>query len=114
MNTTASADTLLEIAPSDRRVGPRRRVMKGAKVSFGDFVYVRDCSVRNISETGARIKVQGANEIPKEFYLILITERTMRKVHVAWRKGDSLGVNFEGEAENIAMSKDPRLKQFCP
>jgi hypothetical protein len=113
MNTTAS-DVSLEAAASDRRVAPRRRVMKGAKITFGDFIYVRDCSVRDISETGARISVVGASEIPKEFYLVLMTERSMRKVHVAWRKGDTLGIIFEGEAENLALNKDPRLKQFCP
>ncbi|MDQ0475379.1 hypothetical protein QO011_008422 [Labrys wisconsinensis] len=86
--------------------------MKSAKITFGDFIFARDCTVRDISASGARVTVTGANEIPNEFYLVMMTNRMMHRAHVAWRKGDTLGVTFEGEAENIARSDDPRLRQF--
>ena len=112
--STPVPDASHAAADSDRRTVPRQRVMKSAKITFGDFVFARDCAVRDISGTGARVTVSGASEIPNEFYLVMMTNRMMHKAHVAWRRGDTLGVTFEGEPENIARTDDPRLRQFKP
>lgn len=97
--------------PAEKRAVPRRRVMKSAKIAFGDFIFVRDCALRDVTSTGARVVVGGAHEVPNEFHLVFPSERRMRKVRVAWRREGEMGVVYEGEPVSVADG-DPRLKQF--
>jgi len=96
----------------NRRVSPRRRVAKAAKLAFGDFVFVRDCSVSDTGPDGARIRVDATHEIPNEFHLVLTSDRLMRKAQVVWRKEREIGVRYLGEARNLMQDTDPRLRQF--
>jgi hypothetical protein len=95
---------------AEKRAKPRRRVAKAAKITFGDFV--RDCALRDVSATGARITVTAAHEVPDEFHLIFSADRMMRKVLVIWRRGQEIGVEFDGELRNLMQDPDPRLRQF--
>jgi hypothetical protein len=97
---------------AEKRSKPRRRVAKAAKITFGDFVFVRDCALRDVSATGARITVTAAHEVPDEFHLIFSSDRMMRKVLVVWRRGQEIGVEFDGELRNLMQDPDPRLRQF--
>ena len=97
---------------AEKRGKPRRRVAKAAKITFGDFVFVRDCALRDISAEGARITVTAPHEVPDEFHLIFSADRTMRKVNVVWRRGNDMGVKFDGECRNLMQDQDPRLRQF--
>jgi hypothetical protein len=108
--TTATKES--QERATDRRGSLRRRVMKSAKIAFGDFIFVRDCHVRDVAPNGARIKVGGAHEIPDEFHLVVTADRSMRKVRVMWRTTDEIGVEYEGEARDVTSDPDPRLRQF--
>jgi hypothetical protein len=111
MSTALAESTDPETHPEQRR-GQRRRVMKGAKIAYGDFVFVRDCSLRDVSATGARISSVAAHEIPEEFYLIFLADRLMRNARVVWRGKNELGVEFDGEPRSLMADGDPRLRQF--
>jgi hypothetical protein len=43
------------MADDEHRIAPRRRVLKAGSISFGGGAI--DCTVRNISETGAALEV---------------------------------------------------------
>ena len=103
---------MLAATQSDKRTKPRRRVAKAAKIAYGDYVFVRDCSVRDLSATGARLTTKDAHEVPDEFQLVLMTDRLIRKSRVVWRRGDDLGITFDGEARDVMHDPDPRLSQF--
>jgi hypothetical protein len=103
---------MLAAPQSDKRTKPRRRVAKAAKIAYGDYVFVRDCSVRDLSATGARLTTKDAHEVPDEFQLVLMTDRLLRKSRVIWRRGDDIGISFEGEARDLMHDTDPRLIQF--
>lgn len=100
------------VTPAEKRAEPRRRVVKRAKLAFGGFVFVRECTVRDTSPTGFRVSVTGAHEIPDEFYLVLTAERVMQQVRVKWRRGNDLGVESLSEPQNLVGNADPRLRQF--
>lgn len=55
-----------------------------------------DCVVRNISDSGALLRVEGAIRIPDTFDL-LIDENERHACRVAWRKLDAIGVAFLAE-----------------
>ena len=77
----------------EHRIAPRHRVLKGARIQFGGGSI--DCTVRNISETGAALEVTSPLGIPTEF--TLVTENEQRPCRVVWRKEKRIGVTFETE-----------------
>ena len=97
---------------AEKRAKPRRRVAKAAKMTWGDFIFVRDCALRDVSPTGARLTVKAVHEVPDEFHLIFTADRTMRRALVVWRRGEEIGVEFEGEIRQLMQDPDPRLRQF--
>jgi hypothetical protein len=68
-------------------------VWRGRGVHFGGG-YNFACTIRDLSDTGARIAVRGAPIIPSRFHLINVTSRTAHEVQVAWNDGKQLGLQF--------------------
>ncbi len=77
----------------DRRRVPRRRVLKGAQISFRGLRAAIDCAVRDISEKGARLIVESPIGVPDRFDLVQngVAPRFCR---VVWRKSTQIGVEF--------------------
>jgi hypothetical protein len=86
------------------RASPRRRVLKAAKIIFDDWAAI-DCQVRDVSETGAQIKIDGVTKLPHRFKLLMVAEHTIRLVQVAWKLDKTIGVSFLGPAEKAPMRK---------
>ena len=86
------------------RASPRQRVLKAAKIVFDDWAAF-DCQVRDVSETGAQIKVASASIVPHRFRLLMVAEHTIRPVQVAWKLDNFVGVSFLGPAEKAPMRK---------
>jgi hypothetical protein len=76
-----------------RRTAPRQRILKGGTISFGHAVI--DCVLRNVSATGACLEVASPIGIPDDFTLIIKSDNTSRRCHVAWRAAQRIGVRFE-------------------
>jgi PilZ domain len=86
------------------RASPRHRVLKAAKIIFDDWSAV-DCQVRDISETGAQLRVFGASKLPHRFKLLMVADNMIRPVQIAWKLEDVLGVAFLGPAEKAPMRR---------
>jgi hypothetical protein len=76
---------------NENRIGPRKRVLKTGAIEFGGGVI--DCTVRNLSDTGAALSVESPVGIPTEFNLI-VSDQVKRMCRVVWRKENRLGVAF--------------------
>jgi hypothetical protein len=76
-----------------RRIVPRRRILKAGSIECGGEVI--DCSVRNLSETGAALEVVSPLFIPDRFVLIVQTEQLKRPRQIVWRKAKRIGVAFK-------------------
>ena len=76
----------------DKRAARRERVIKAGKVSFGRERV--DCTVRNLSVTGAMIEVQNSDDIPHEIILDILSSGARFPCHVVWRHSRRLGVAF--------------------
>jgi len=70
----------------------RRRTFIGAKILLNG-VSVLDCLVKDLSDGGARLAVDGALTIPAAFDLLLSDGRVFH-CNVKWRQVTSLGVSF--------------------
>jgi hypothetical protein len=77
----------------EHRVAPRRRILKVGSISFGGGSI--DCTVRNLSATGAALEVVTPLFIPDRFKLIIQTENLNQPCHVVWRKERRMGVSFD-------------------
>jgi hypothetical protein len=78
---------------NEHRAAPRHRILKAGTISFGGGAI--DCTVRNLSETGAALEVVTPLFIPDRFTLIVQSEQLKRPCHVVWRKEKRMGVAFD-------------------
>jgi hypothetical protein len=96
----------------EKRQETRKRTLRSAKIVYGDYRYVIDCLIREHSESGVRVKLLGEGEIPTECHLFDSNDRSIRRVSIAWRKEQELGLHFEGEPVLVHEAADPRLARF--
>src|SRR5476649_749381 len=84
---------------AERRKGERITFERGipAHMIGIDGTWRRECSMEDISETGAKLVVEGSVEglHLKEFFLLLSsTGLAYRRCELSWVNGDQIGVNF--------------------
>ncbi len=77
----------------DRRKAPRFRTLKGGSIAF-ERVAGLPCVIRNLTDVGACIEVDGNTSVPDAFSLIIKPEITRHNCEVIWRKGQRVGVEF--------------------
>jgi hypothetical protein len=77
----------------ENRKAPRRRVLKAATLEFGGGAI--DCTVRNISHTGAALEVFTPLFIPERLVLSIPKDQFKRRCRVVRRAERRLGVVFE-------------------
>ena len=77
----------------ERRGTIRHRTLKGGRVVTNAGHSTYDCTVRNLSDAGARLRVTSIVGIPDDFELAMDDGRKFT-CHVAWRSETDLGVQF--------------------
>jgi PilZ domain-containing protein len=93
----------------ERRKGQRVTFVRGipAHMMGIDGTWRRDCTMEDVSETGAKLTVEGSVEglHLKEFLLLLSsTGLAYRRCELAWVNGDQIGVSFlkQGDRKKAA------------
>jgi hypothetical protein len=85
----------LEAVMENNRIAQRSRVLRGAVISFRQLGTTIDCTVHNLSNTGACLMVTSPVGIPSEFELVPNRDKVPRHCRVVWRAADRIGVGFE-------------------
>lgn len=80
----------------ERRAHTRHRVLKRGKIIINDLVSVVDCTVRDMSEGGARLRVNGVFVAPDNFVLDIVGSGIKRPVSTQWQCGTEIGVQYMG------------------
>jgi len=78
---------------AENRIQSRLRTLKSGKIVFNDRRSVVDCTIRNLSRTGACLQMPTTAGIPEHFELLL--EGVSRTCAIAWRSGSRMGVSFQ-------------------
>ena len=78
----------------ERRKLPRQRTFKGGVIIFGTAPVV-ECTIRNLTDTGAGLEVGPPAVVPDHFTLLIKPERLKRSCQVIWRQPGKIGVRFE-------------------
>lgn len=82
---------------NENRVAPRLRALKAARIILPGGHSTFDCTVRNLSATGAKLIMETTIAVPERFTL-RFEDGTEKVCEVAWRKTAELGVSFSGAA----------------
>jgi hypothetical protein len=77
----------------ERRATPRQRLFKAGSIEFdGSGV---DCTIRNMSPTGAALDVASPLGIPHEITLNILTRHVRQHCYIIWRKEKRIGLAFD-------------------
>jgi hypothetical protein len=85
-------DTIPNRKSREGRKSTRRAVNMRAWIRLNDGFAVRPCGVIDLSETGARLLVEG--DISGSFALLLARNSKGRSARIKWRRGNQVGIEF--------------------
>ena len=78
----------------ERRRRQRTRTLKSARILLNHHHSVIDCTVRNLSPSGACLNVASAVGIPEQFDVFFEADRSIRACRLVWHKEKQVGIEF--------------------
>ena len=82
----------------ERRQSVRESVQFPALIDIGGSSRPLNCTVMDVSEGGARIKVSSPAKLPKDFWLVLTKDRIKRRqCQLVWHSKSQIGVLHLGD-----------------
>jgi len=94
-----------------RRLRLRQRCLYACRIVYGPEAYTLDGMVRDLSDTGARLRFASSVLLPKSFRLILARESRCDDVEIVWRRSQEMGVRFVG-AVDMTDTTDTSVRQL--
>lgn len=88
---------------NNQRRHPRQRVLKDGKIFSTNLNCVFDVKIRDLSASGALIRMPENANLPSGFSLLVVSERKLHAAEVRWRKGDTVGLEFVGKPQLSAL-----------
>jgi PilZ domain-containing protein len=92
-----------EKVPDDRRNEVRFKTYKRGLAIFNDGWSTFSCLIRELSEQGAKLSINPQSNLPEHFRLMIVNDKIIIPVARAWRRGDKVGVKFEGSSRRTAQ-----------
>ena len=80
---------------SQRRHLSRQRCLLACRIVFGPQALTLDAMIRDVSDTGARIRLPTLLPLPKSLQVIL-RDGVCQEAETVWQRGQELGVRFLG------------------
>lgn len=82
---------------AERRSSLRKRAFLKGVICFNKRSSTMECTVRDISDGGARLVVSSAVTVPEAFELFIPSKNEYIEARQRWRRGDDLGIEFVRE-----------------
>jgi PilZ domain len=79
---------------ANKRSTTRRRTLLGGTVVISEGRHSFNCTIRDISDNGARIRLAVGQAVPKEFSLIVVRDQVAHQSTLCWAKGTEAGVSY--------------------
>ena len=90
----------------EKRKNLRRALRYAAWIGTGENMPLRGCIVSDISDSGAKLDVEGAEDLPDKFQLLLSGRGGIyRQCCAVWRTNNQVGVQFDRSAGHPKRSK---------
>ncbi len=100
-------DELAHQSRVEKRSARRRQVRLAAKLAFG--VTTADCSIRDLSEAGARIHAPSVLGLPDEVWLLIASEGIVVRAERVWARFPFFGLKFIA-AEEVERAEGPQAE----
>ena len=101
------AVTLQEASMDQRRASTRLRTLLEGRVLLAGRLSPVECTVRDISDRGARITLAHSVPLPPEFELQIAKKKLFRQVRVVWSNEKSHGLMFMEELDASGSADAP-------
>ena len=95
----------------EARSAERVRSFLRARITFNNGNTTVDCTVRNISATGAKIELSSAVAVPTEFDLDVPQKGRVFRARMMWRDTEYAGIQFI-EGDKPAETTDHRVERL--
>ncbi len=82
------------LRPTDRRSRPRNRVLLAGKIVYGSG-FTADCAIRDLSSSGACLRLPENQALPSDFYLIVVRAGSAHRARTTWTRYPLAGLAFE-------------------
>jgi PilZ domain-containing protein len=92
----------------------RSRVLKGAHAAFNHEFSVIPCTVRDLSETGAKVKFDEGWFVPDRFTLFIDVDGIKVDCERVWFRGRDCGVRFVGPIVRTRNLRPQVLNPYQP
>ncbi len=93
------ADVKVGDGAAEQRRAERHRALLGAKLVYGDGAFTVDCVVRDLSATGARIKVPEGQAVPEKVFLVELRAGIAYAARVVWKRHPLIGLAFTAQRD---------------
>ncbi|MCC6888265.1 MAG: PilZ domain-containing protein [Hyphomicrobiales bacterium] len=94
---------------TERRAAVRQKTFLQGRIYFNNRRSSLDCLIRDISDSGARLRCSEALTVPELMELYIPTREEVHRARVEWRNGDEMGVSF-----SQAGSQSPGATEGTP
>ncbi len=84
---------------SERRLISRKRSLLQGRIFYNNRRSSVDCLIRDISDTGAKLKFSESVGVPETMELYIPNKEEIRRARVQWRAGGEMGVVFVDEMQ---------------
>lgn len=89
-------------------------MLKSAIAASNERRLTVNCVVRDLSGTGARLRVEGSMTVPDTFELIIPLDGLEASCQVVWRKGGEVGVKFLAPPRTVAAKRSQVVSAIAP
>lgn len=99
----------------DRRHAIRRVAAEKAKLAFDRGNTFLDCTIVDISEIGARVRLVAEAKVPQRLYVVRPLQRIAHEARVVWSRSEFLGLQFTRD-HDLRRPTTPELdalRQAC-
>jgi len=111
---TVGNTALASNVDNEARIAPRRRMLKTGKVAYNDRHVTIECTLRDMSATGARLRVSGSVTAPDTFELLIPLDGLEANCQVVWRSGADLGVRFLSAPRMVTAKRAQVITALTP
>lgn len=86
-----------------RRLKKRYIIDQGALIFFAGHVGIYSCLVRDATDEGVGLRLNGLATLPTEFDVSFDNFRSTQRCQLIWRDGDRAGAAFKDKSESSRL-----------
>ena len=110
-----NAAAAVQDTSDEARRAVRRRVLKSGIAAYNDRHITLACTVRDLSATGARVRLESlAVSLPDTFELLIAMDAFEADCQVVWRKGSEAGIKFIGAPRTVSTKRHQAINPIIP